>query len=113
MNVLDTPEEQLHESKNMTHSELAAPSAADITAKRLATIESLMRQSLDEPDPLTANLGATNSDLFEMAFYVKQSISASMAQTLTSLEALPNLLPAMEMYLKLTRQSERIAKIPK
>jgi hypothetical protein len=97
----------------MTHSEAAAPSAADITAKRRATIESLLVQALNEPDPMVANLGATSSDLFEMAFHVKQSISASLAQTPNSLEALPNLLPAMEMYLKLTRQSERIAKIPK
>jgi len=100
-------------SQNMTPSITASRSATNITAKRLATIEKLLLQSLDEPDPLNAAFGAANADLFEAAFQIKQSISAALAQTPDLLRALPNLLPAMDMFLKLTRQAERIAKIPK
>ena len=87
------------------------PSAAEVASLRLARIQQYLLASLEQVDPLEANLGAAASDLMSLGFKLKQAIEESLADTPNSLERFQRLRPAIDDYLKLSRQIDRYAQL--
>jgi hypothetical protein len=62
-------------------------------------------------DPLAANVGAVNADLMLMTYRLKQAIGEAMDVTPTALEEFEKLMPAVDSFLRISRQVERFAKL--
>lgn len=87
------------------------PAAADVSKLRLAKIREYLIESLQQADALQANLGATSSDLMLMGFRLKEAIEEALAKSTDSLGRFERLMPAIEGYLKVTRQIDRFAQL--
>lgn len=83
----------------------------DVSKLRLEKIHAYLVESLEQADTLQANLGATTSDLMLMGFRLKEAIEKAMADAATPLAQFEQLMPAIEGYLKVTRQIDRLAQL--
>ena len=89
----------------------AAPPAGDGADRRLQRIMDYLREALARESALEANLGAVNSDLLIMGYRLKQAIDEAMAATPAALEQFQRLMPAIDSYLRLTKQIDRLAQL--
>ena len=89
----------------------AAPPAGDGADPRLQRIMDYLREALARDSALEANLGAVNSDLLMMGYRLKQAIDEAMAATPAALEQFQRLMPAIDSYLRLTKQIDRLAQL--
>jgi hypothetical protein len=71
---------------------------------RVARIEQLVDDSLQEPDALQAAVGAASGDLLLMQYRLRQALDDSLQETPDSLTAITEALPALNTYLKLSQQ---------
>jgi hypothetical protein len=78
---------------------------------RYQRIVDYLNTALAIEDPLAANVAATNSDLMLMAYRLKQAIATAMEMTPAALEEFEKLMPAVDSFLRITRQVERFAKL--
>ncbi len=90
--------------------EAAAPPAEGGADARVRRIMDLLREALAREGALEANLGAVNSDLMLMGYRLKRAIDEAMG-TAAALDQFQRLMPAVESYLRLTRQMERLAQL--
>ena len=112
----------LTNTPKMSQDDLAAPQqdavsekdsaqAAEISELRLAKIRQYQNDSLQQPDALQANLGAVSSDLMLLAYRLHETINRSLAGSSNRLERFAKLSRAIETYLKITRQIDRLANL--
>jgi hypothetical protein len=87
------------------------PATPDVSKMRLEKINEYLLESLQKVDALQANLGATSSDLMLMGFRLKQAIEQAMGDSMAPLGRFEELMPAIEGYLKVTRQIDRLAQL--
>ncbi|NQU21149.1 MAG: hypothetical protein HQ567_07685 [Candidatus Nealsonbacteria bacterium] len=87
------------------------PATPDVSKLRLEKIREYLVESLEQGDALQANLGATSSDLMLMGFRLKEAIEKAMADSSAPLARFEQLMPAIEGYLKVTRQIDRLAQL--
>lgn len=78
---------------------------------RLHRIDELQMQSLQQEDPLQANLGAANGALLRFGYRMEQAIEDVLQQSANPLERFERLAPAIDMYLKVMRQVDRFAQL--
>lgn len=83
----------------------------DIAEMRLERIHAFLVQSLEKVDPFQSNLGAISSDLALMAFRLKEGIDDAMNKSPNPLEDLQRLMPALEAYLRIARQFDRLGQL--
>jgi hypothetical protein len=67
--------------------------------------------SLQGVDPFRANLGAVTSDLMLMGFRLKERIDAALCDATSPLGTYDNLMPAIDGYLRIVRQLDRLAQL--
>ncbi len=93
----------------MEKAPVATPQALTAT-DRAEFIQRMLRDALDEPSPVTANLQMNGGDLLEMSLVLKRSI---MEATKSSSEVgeLKELQPFMETYLRICRQADRVLRL--
>lgn len=84
------------------------PALTDLRAERIRQYAS---EALRRVDALDANLGAVNADLLNMAYWLKQAIQQAMQAGPEAWMECEELLPAIESFLKVTKQIERFAKL--
>jgi hypothetical protein len=89
--------------------EKAGAAAPDTVELRLARIREYLTESLQQPDALRANLGAASSDLMLLGFRLKEAIEEGLGDPTNALGRIERLMPAIEGYLKVTRQMDRFA----
>lgn len=87
------------------------PATPDVSKMRLKKIREYLVESLEQADALQANLGATSSDLMLMGFRLKEAIEEAMGDSSNPLGRFERLMPAIEGYLKVTRQIDRLAQL--
>ena len=81
--------------------------ADGLTAKRLKKVDDHLRESLDKADSLDANLGVVSADLMRMACHFTVAIEEWLGKN--SLDHFEKLVPAIDTYLRVTRQIDRLA----
>ena len=79
--------------------------------ERHERIMEYLRSSLAMKDPLAANVGAVNSDLMLFGYSLRRAISKALDMTPDVLDQLGKLMPAMEAYMRISKQVERFTKL--
>jgi hypothetical protein len=85
------------------------PAPGESGDRRLERVRDYLHESLAKADALAANLGAATSDLMLYSYRLHEAIAAEMAEAPLSLEQLEHLRPAVDAYLRITRQIDRFA----
>jgi len=67
--------------------------------------------ALKKEDPLSAVLSFMNGDLMQIAFEMKDTIQEVMADEPRTLEGLYKVVPAVDIYLRVTRQIDRFTQV--
>lgn len=89
------------------------PSDEELADLRLERIREYQAQSLTNADPLHANIGAASGSLMQMGFRLEQAIEASLAESTDVLQQTKRLSDAMDTYLRITRQWDRLVQLNK
>jgi len=79
--------------------------------ERQRRIEDYLRAALAMEDPLAANVGAVNSDLMRFGYSLQQAITKALQTTPTALDEFGKLMPAIDSYMRISRQVERFSKL--
>lgn len=79
--------------------------------ERHERIKDYLRTALAMEDPLAANVGAVNSDLMLFGHRLQQAITKALEMTPTALDEFGRLMPAIDSYMRISRQVERFAKL--
>lgn len=79
--------------------------------RRLSRVGDYLVASLEKTNPLDANLGSLNSGLMEMALRLETMILQGLANGLPLVSRHESLMPALEVYLRLTRQVDRFSNL--
>ncbi len=77
---------------------------------RTELIQRLLREALDEPSPVAANLQMNGGDLLEMALVLKQAI-VQAAQSTHDIDEFSQLHPFIDTYVKVCRQADRVFRL--
>lgn len=77
---------------------------------RAELIQRMLRDALDEPSAVAANLQLNGADLLEMSLVLKSAI-VSAADSTHDAKELRELLPFIDMYAKLCRQADRVLRL--
>lgn len=93
-----------------THPEAedSSPKEEELINLRMRKIQQYQVESLSNADPLRANLGAEAGNLMRMGLRIEQAIDTSLAKSTDVLQQAKGLSAAMETYLKITRQWDRL-----
>ena len=78
---------------------------------RLQRIIEYMRDSLADSDPLDANLGTVNADLFLMAHRLMQGMGDVLESRPDSLEEFDLVHQSLDHYLRVTKQIDRFTQL--
>ena len=70
-----------------------------------------LRYVLAMEDPLAANVGTVNSDLMLFGYSLQQAITKALEMTPAALDEFGKLMPAIDSYMRISRQVERFAKL--
>lgn len=92
------------------------PQAADSSSPgmvdaRLQRIMEYLDEALNKKNPLEANLGAANSDLLLIGYRLKNTIDMALADPPEGLSQVEELMPAINTYLRIIKQIERLAQL--
>lgn len=87
----------------------AQSNAALLTAMRLEKVQDHLREALGKADSLEANLDAVSADLMLMACRFREAIEEKFGKG--SLDRFERLVPAIDAYLRVARQIERLASL--
>jgi len=77
---------------------------------RTELIQRLLREALDDPSPVAANLQANGGDLLEMALVLKHAI-VQAAQSTHDMDDFRQLHPFIDTYVKVCRQADRVFRL--
>jgi len=80
-------------------------------ARRQALVRAHQAQALQRPDPLAANLGVISGDLMGFAHVLAPAVQADLERTPTSAQSHRRFTHEAELYLKIVRQIDRLARI--
>jgi hypothetical protein len=83
------------------------PKAGRRRNRRLERIRDYQRQSLANPDPLQANLGAANGDMMQVAYRLRRILDVTLARSVGAPDDLPSLLAGVAAFSGLSRQIHR------
>jgi hypothetical protein len=83
----------------------------DLIDLRMQRIQEYLVQSLSNANPLRANLGGEAGNLMRMGLRLEQAIDKSLARSTDVLQQAKGLSAAMEIYLKITRQWDRLLQL--
>ena len=89
----------------------AAPDRAPTWSERMALVRAYQQQALARPNPLAANLGIVAADVMSFAHALAHQAQTQLAQGTISEETRRRFVAQMELYLKVVRQSDRLAQI--
>ena len=89
----------------------ASKKRKDPSAVRKRRIREYLNESLKEPNPLSANLGAEASNLMSLGQQLHEAIEQRMSNSEDLLRDLEKMNPAVETYLKVTRQWDRLIQL--
>ena len=78
---------------------------------RLSRVLDYQASSLEKHDPLEANLGSINSGLMRVALWLDEAIEQAMESGPPNVERLPQIIPAIDTHLRVTRQVDRFAQV--
>jgi hypothetical protein len=78
---------------------------------RLDRITEYVSEALAAADPLAANVGVINGDLMHMAYALRQGLAEALQQPPESLLAMSEAMPAMDGFLKVTKQIDRFTQL--
>lgn len=79
--------------------------------ERQQRIEDYLRTALAMEDPLAANVGAVNSDLMLFGYSLQRAITKALETAPAALDEFGKLMPAIDSYMRISRQVERFAKL--
>jgi hypothetical protein len=79
--------------------------------RRLDSIATYLAASLAKRNPLLATVGSVNSGLMSINLFLEESLLQALAAASSSIEQLQKLQPAIDMYLRVTRQIDRFAQL--
>jgi len=79
--------------------------------QRQRRIDDYRRAALAMEDPLAANVAAVNSDLLLFGYSLQQAITQALQTAPTALDEFGKLMPAIDSYMRISRQVERFAKL--
>jgi hypothetical protein len=85
-----------------------APSTGALRKQR---IEDFQNDALAASDPLQANLGAINGALMRMSYHMETALEAALITITDPVDRFARLGPAIDAYLKVTRQIDRFAQL--
>lgn len=89
----------------------SATAARRVTvADRTELIQRMLREALDEPSPVAANLQMNGGNLLEMSLLLKDSIMEA-AHTSRELGDLKELRSFIDTYIKVCRQADRVLRL--
>lgn len=100
MNVDETTSAPVVEQDDVS-TESITTEMADPRAER---IDQYIKDSLVIDDPLEANIGFVNADLMLMAHALRNAVGETLHQSAESLREVAELMPAIENYLKISKQ---------
>ncbi len=83
----------------------------DVDDVRLQRIIEYMRDSLADSDPLDANLGTVNADLFLMAHRLMQGMGDVLESRPDSLEEFDLVHQSLDHYLRVTKQIDHFTQL--
>jgi hypothetical protein len=87
------------------------PSDEFLAKRRLERIQQYLVESLEQEDAWRGCVGPVVSDLLEMCMNLKVGIDKEMKQAGSFVGVLANLEPALNSYLRIVRQFERLLKL--
>lgn len=87
------------------------PSDEYLAKRRLERIRQYLVESLEQEDAWRGCVGPVVSDLLEMCMNLKVGIDKEMKQAGSLVGGLANLEPALNTYLRIVRQFERLLKL--
>ena len=107
---VETRTEQVAEAPQVEGAAAAShePQAKD---ERQERIRDYLRSALAMEDPLAANVGAVNSDLMLFSYSLQRAITKALDMTPDALDQFGKLMPAIDSYMRISRQVERFAKL--
>jgi hypothetical protein len=76
--------------------------------RRLQRIADYLDQSLANPDPLAANVGAISSDLMKLQYRLTKNLNTALVRSPEPVETFRSFLPAIQTCSQLTRQIFRL-----
>jgi len=79
--------------------------------ERQRRIKDYLRSALAMEDSLAANVGAVNSDLMLFGYCLQRAITKAMETAPAALDEFGKLMPAIDSYMRISRQVERFAKL--
>lgn len=85
------------------------PTEGEVLRKR--RIDDFQRDALADPDALQANLGAINGGLMRMSHHMETAIEAALTTIADPVDRFERLGPAIDAFLKVTRQIDRLAQL--
>ena len=88
-----------------------AEHAIHLDEVRLHRAFDYLKSTLQESDPLDANLGSTNSGLIRMSLGFERSLLSKLEDGSPDVGQLIQILPAIETHLRMMRQVERFAQL--
>ncbi|HEY7157426.1 MAG TPA: hypothetical protein VH575_25960 [Gemmataceae bacterium] len=80
-------------------------------SERLARVHAYQQQAMARPDPLAANLGTIAGDLMRIAHALTSLVQPQLLQGAVSEATRRRFVANLEFYLKVVRQSDRLAQI--
>ena len=89
----------------------SSPKQEDLIELRMQRIQEYQIASLSNTDPLRANLGAEAGNLMRMGLRLEEAIETSLAKSTDVLQEAKGVSAAMETYLKITRQWDRLLQL--
>lgn len=107
---VDAQTEQVAEASQVEEAVAGShgPQAKD---ERHERIMDYLRSSLAMEDPLAANVGAVNSDLMLFGYSLQRAITKALDLAPAALDEFGKLMPAIDSYMRISRQVERFAKL--
>lgn len=107
---VETKPEQVAESPQVERAAAASPEP-QAKDERQERIKDYLRSALAMEDPLAANVGAVNSDLMLFGYSLQRAIAKALDTTPDALDQFRKLMPAIDSYMRISRQVERFAKL--
>ena len=106
-------EEQLNKSLNeaVTTAKLDEEQLLITREIRLGRALDYQSDALRKDDPLEACIGGLNAGLIRVACYLEDAVEQSLAKEPATIEKIRQLGPALDAYMRLTRQVERFAQV--
>ena len=87
------------------------PEIVDRHEARLSRVLEYQINTLTNEDSLGANLGSVNSGLMRVALWLDETIEQAMESGPRTIDQLQRMLPAVDTYLRVTRQIDRFAQL--